>query len=129
MQTTEVVLQSRRGLVGWLSHCCHSYCKLYKYTFWCDRLLTSLRALSVKANMISAITGIPPEKLQVFHHWTSYAMFVLALIHTFPFIIFHIQKGDMVKEWKTNIVYWTGIPALLSQTYLTVMSLPSIRYD
>ena len=78
--------------------------------------------------MISAITGIPPEKLQVFHHWTSYAMFVLALIHTFPYIIFHIQKGDMVKQWKTSIVYWTGIPALLSQTYLTVMSLPSIRY-
>ncbi|KAJ5580845.1 hypothetical protein N7450_007146 [Penicillium hetheringtonii] len=90
-------------------------------------LLPFILALSVKANMISAITGIPPEKLQVFHHWTSYAMFVLALIHTFPFIIFHIQKGDMVKEWKTNIVYWTGIPALLSQTYLTVMSLPSIR--
>jgi ferric-chelate reductase len=79
--------------------------------------------------MVSALTGIPPEKLQVFHHWTSYAMFVLALVHTFPYIIFHIGKGDMVKQWKTSVVYWTGIPALLSQTYLTVMSLPPIRYD
>lgn len=79
--------------------------------------------------MVSALTGIPPEKLQVFHHWTSYAMFVLALVHTFPYIIFHIHKGDMVKQWKTSVVYWTGIPALLSQTYLTVMSLPPIRYD
>jgi ferric-chelate reductase len=85
--------------------------------------------LSAKANMVSALTGIPPEKLQVFHHWTSYAMFVLALVHTFPYIIFHIRKGDMVKQWKTSVVYWTGIPALLSQTYLTVMSLPPIRYD
>lgn len=85
--------------------------------------------LSAKANMVSALTGVPPEKLQVFHHWTSYAMFVLALVHTFPYIIFHIRKGDMVKQWKTSVVYWTGIPALLSQTYLTVMSLPLIRYD
>ncbi|KAJ5397756.1 Riboflavin synthase-like beta-barrel [Penicillium cosmopolitanum] len=90
-------------------------------------LLPFVLVLSAKANMVSALTGIPPEKLQVFHHWTSYAMFVLALVHTFPYIIFHIRKGDMVKQWKTSVVYWTGIPALLSQTYLTVMSLPLIR--
>jgi predicted ferric reductase len=77
--------------------------------------------------MISALTGIPHEKLQVFHHWTSYAMFVLALIHTFPFIIYHIDKGDMVRQWKTSLVYWTGIGAIIPQAYLTIMSLPSIR--
>lgn len=77
--------------------------------------------------MISALTGVPHEKLQVFHHWTSYAMFILALIHTFPFIVYHIWKGDMVKQWKTSVVYWTGIIAMLAQTYLTVMSLPGIR--
>lgn len=85
------------------------------------------RALSTKANMISGLTGIPHEKIQVFHHWTSYAMFVLALIHTFPYIIYHIWKGDMMHQWKTSIVYWTGTAALLSQTYLTLMSLPFIR--
>jgi ferric-chelate reductase len=77
--------------------------------------------------MISALTGIPHEKLQVFHHWTSYAMFMLALIHTFPFIIYHIDKGDMVKQWKTSLVYWTGIGAIIPQAYLTIMSLPFIR--
>ncbi|KAJ5175339.1 Riboflavin synthase-like beta-barrel [Penicillium canariense] len=90
-------------------------------------LLPFILALSVKANMISALTGIPHEKLQVFHHWTSYAMFVLALIHTFPFIIYHIDKGDMVKQWKTSLVYWTGIGAIIPQAYLTIMSLPFIR--
>ncbi|OQD73654.1 hypothetical protein PENDEC_c014G00394 [Penicillium decumbens] len=90
-------------------------------------LLPFVLALSVKANMISALTGVPHEKLQVFHHWTSYAMFVLALVHTFPFIIYHIWNGDMVKQWKTSVVYWTGIIAMLAQTYLTVMSLPAIR--
>lgn len=54
-------------------------------------------------------------------------MFVLALVHTFPFIIYHINKHDMVKQWKTSLAYWTGIGAIIPQTYLTIMSLPSIR--
>lgn len=54
-------------------------------------------------------------------------MFVLALVHTFPFINDHIRKGDMVKEWKTSVVYWTGVVALIAQAYLTIMSLPFIR--
>ncbi|KAF3386518.1 Ferric/cupric reductase transmembrane component 7 [Penicillium rolfsii] len=90
-------------------------------------LLPFVLGLSVKANMISAVTGIPHEKLQIFHHWTSYAMFMLALIHTFPFIIYHIDKGDMVNQWKTSLVYWTGIGAIIPQAYLTIMSAPIIR--
>ncbi|KAG2416605.1 hypothetical protein HFD88_007820 [Aspergillus terreus] len=90
-------------------------------------LLPFVLALGAKANLISMLTGVPHEKLQVFHHWTSYAMFVLALVHTFPFIIYHIDKGDMVKQWKTSVTYWTGVAALIPQAYLTVMSLPAIR--
>ncbi|KAJ5143045.1 uncharacterized protein N7515_001832 [Penicillium bovifimosum] len=90
-------------------------------------LLPFVLALSTKANMISGLTGIPHEKLQVFHHWTSYTMFVLALVHTFPYIIYHIGKGDMMHQWKTSVVYWTGVVALITQTYLTLMSLPFIR--
>ncbi|GFF27857.1 ferric/cupric reductase transmembrane component 7 [Aspergillus udagawae] len=90
-------------------------------------LLPFVLVLGTKANLISMLTGVPHEKLQVFHHWASYAMFVLALIHTFPFIIVHIHKGDMVKQWKTQLTYWTGVAALIPQTYLTVMSLPAIR--
>ncbi|EAW13403.1 ferric reductase family protein [Aspergillus clavatus NRRL 1] len=90
-------------------------------------LLPFVLALGSKANLVSMLTGVSHEKLQIFHHWASYAMFVLALIHTFPFIIFHINKGDMVKQWKTNVTYWTGVAALIPQAYLTVMSLPAIR--
>ncbi|KAL5355913.1 putative ferric-chelate reductase [Aspergillus floccosus] len=90
-------------------------------------LLPFVLALGTKANLISMLTGVPHEKLQVFHHWTSYAMFVLALVHTFPFIIYHIDKGDMVEKWKTDLTYWTGVAALIPQAYLTLMSLPAIR--
>ena len=55
-------------------------------------------------------------------------MFVLALVHTFPFIIYHIWYGDMVKKWKTDVVYWTGVVALIFQAYLTAMSCSPIRY-
>lgn len=54
-------------------------------------------------------------------------MFVLALVHTFPFIVYNISKGQMVSEWKSSVVYWTGVVALVAQAYLTFMSLPSIR--
>ncbi|OJJ76840.1 hypothetical protein ASPBRDRAFT_190187 [Aspergillus brasiliensis CBS 101740] len=90
-------------------------------------LLPFVLALSAKANPISTLTGVPHEKLQVFHHWTSYAMFVLALVHTFPFIVYHIDKGDMVDQWKTEVTYWTGVAAIIPQAYLTFMSLPAIR--
>ncbi|KAL4902776.1 hypothetical protein BDW74DRAFT_180475 [Aspergillus multicolor] len=90
-------------------------------------LLPFILVLGTKANLISALTGVPHEKLQVFHHWTSYAMFVLALVHTFPFIVYNISKGQMVSEWKGSVVYWTGVIALVAQAYLTFMSLPSIR--
>lgn len=84
--------------------------------------------LSAKANWVTLVTGISHEKLQVFHRWTSWAMFVLALVHTFPFIVVHIAKGDMVLEWNTSVVYWTGVAALIPQAYLNIMSIGPIRY-
>ncbi|KAI2617660.1 putative FRE ferric reductase-like transmembrane component [Hypomontagnella submonticulosa] len=83
--------------------------------------------LPTKANMIAALTGVSHERLIIFHNWVGWAMFVLALVHTFPFIVFHIWKGDMVNVWNTSVVYWTGVVALIAQAYLQVFSLRSIR--
>lgn len=78
--------------------------------------------------MIASLTGVSHERLIVFHNWVAWAMLVLALIHTFPFIVHHVWKGDMVMQWNTGLVYWSGIAALIPQAYLTFMSLPYIRY-
>lgn len=86
-------------------------------------------ATSPRSNFISALTGVSHEKLQIYHRWISYAFYVLALIHTFPFIVFHVWKGDMVKQWNTSVVYWTGVVALLAQTWLTFASMGPLRYD
>lgn len=82
---------------------------------------------SGKSNIITLVTRVSHEKLQVFHRWISYAMYILALIHTFPFIIYAIQEGAMVLSWNMTLFYWTGVVALIAQTYLTFASMSPLR--
>jgi predicted ferric reductase len=96
---------------GWLSLACFPF----------------IFATAGKSNLITAITGVSHEKLQVFHRWISYACFVSALIHTFPFIIYNIQQGQMEKKWNTSVVYWTGVVAIVAQAWLTFASFAPIR--
>ncbi|KAL1998903.1 hypothetical protein VTN02DRAFT_5407 [Thermoascus thermophilus] len=85
-------------------------------------------ASAAKWNWFTVVTGISHERLQLFHRWSSWLMFVLALIHTFPFIVYHIQvKHDMVENWNTQVVYWTGVAALIPQAWLNFMSIGPIR--
>lgn len=84
--------------------------------------------LGAKANPITAITGISHEKLNVWHNWVAWAMFVLALIHTFPFIIYHMWMGDIVEQWTTGGLWVTGVVALVAQAWLTLFSISWIRY-
>ncbi|KAI9702715.1 MAG: hypothetical protein M1820_006099 [Bogoriella megaspora] len=86
-------------------------------------------ATASKANWITLLTGVSHENLQVFHRWISYAFFVLALMHTFPFIVYHIRFGDMVMEvtMMSTLFYWTGIVALVFQAWLTFASHSLIR--
>ncbi|TVY80331.1 Ferric/cupric reductase transmembrane component [Lachnellula suecica] len=90
-------------------------------------LLPFVMIASSKVNWITVLTGISHEKLQIFHRWTSWMMFILALVHTFPFIIVHIQAGDMMLQWRTSLEYWTGAAALIPQAWLNVMSIGPIR--
>ena len=82
-----------------------------------------------KANMIGTLTGVSHEKLIVFHTWLAWAVLALALLHTFPFIVYDYQQGMMAEMWNTSFSYWTGVAALLPQAYLTFMSVPWIRLD
>ncbi|KAL2689101.1 hypothetical protein Neosp_003153 [[Neocosmospora] mangrovei] len=84
-------------------------------------------ATSSKTNFITLVTGISHERLQTCHRWISYAFFVLSLIHTFPFIIYNIDKGMMVDMWKTTVFYWTGVVALIAQAWLTFASWGPLR--
>lgn len=54
------------------------------------------RAFAAKWNFITLVTGVSHERLQVYHRWLAYACFVLALVHTFPFVVFRRWKGQVL---------------------------------
>lgn len=83
--------------------------------------------LAAKANMIGAVTGVSHEKLMVFHTWLAWAVFVLALMHTFPFIVYNERMKMSAEMWETMSYYWTGVIALVAQAYMTFMSVPWLR--
>ncbi|PSS05228.1 ferric reductase NAD binding domain-domain-containing protein [Coniella lustricola] len=82
---------------------------------------------ATKANMIASLAGVSHEKFIVFHTWLAWAVLVLALIHTFPFIVYNYREKMMTMQWATNFSYWTGVAAIVPQGYLTFMSVPWIR--
>jgi hypothetical protein len=49
-------------------------------------LMPIIVALSGKVNIVSFLTGIGHEKLNVYHRWASYLCLFLGLVHTIPFI-------------------------------------------
>lgn len=114
-------------LDGWAWLVCHSFCKSIEHSK-AATMLTMYSATASKANWITLFTGVSYERLQVFHRWISYAFFILALLHTFPFIVYHIRWHDMEKHFASDLVfYWTGIVALLLQAWLTFASHSTIR--
>lgn len=85
-------------------------------------------ATASKTNWLTLLTGVSHERLQVFHRWIAYAFFILALLHTFPFIVYHIHWHDMEKHFSDSLLfYWTGIVAIVFQAWLTFMSHSTIR--
>lgn len=79
-------------------------------------------AFATKINFVGLLARTSHERLQVFHRWSATIMYLTSLVHTFPFIINNIDMGMMQVEWKTSNYYWTGVVALLAQTYLVACS-------
>jgi predicted ferric reductase len=50
-------------------------------------LLPWIVGLSMKANIITMITGIGHERLNVLHRWAAYLCLALSIVHTVPFYI------------------------------------------
>jgi hypothetical protein len=46
-----------------------------------------LIALARKANIITLLTGISHEKLNVIHIWVAWMSFALSLVHALPYFI------------------------------------------
>lgn len=88
-------------------------------------------ALGMKANLVSVVTGVGHEKLNVLHRWLGMLMGVFSVIHALPYFVEPVKHGGwgLLKEkFEANWVYWNGVAALACLFWLCVASLPFIRY-
>ncbi|KAI0602581.1 ferric reductase like transmembrane component [Biscogniauxia sp. FL1348] len=90
-------------------------------------------ATSMKANILTLITGIGPERLNVLHRWAGYLCLFLALVHTVPFYIQPVWDDGGMEIYQTlfpegsGVIYGTGIACLVPLAWLCIASLPFIR--
>jgi predicted ferric reductase len=85
-------------------------------------LLPFVYTMSGKSNMITLLTGISYEKLNVLHQFTGVASLVLGLIHTIPFIYQARHEGgssNLSDQFKT-FSYYSGIPPLILSGVLVI---------
>ncbi|KAJ5143540.1 Riboflavin synthase-like beta-barrel [Penicillium bovifimosum] len=89
-------------------------------------------ALSTKANFITMMTGLSPERLNGLHRWLAYICLFLSLVHTVPFYITPIWEDGALVNYIVSIpphayVYGTGLAALVPLLVLCLHSLPILR--
>ncbi|KAJ5339321.1 hypothetical protein N7452_006049 [Penicillium brevicompactum] len=89
-------------------------------------------ALSTKANFITLMTGLGPERLNGLHRWSAYICLFLSLVHMIPFYITPIWEHGALVNYRLGIpphayVYGTGIAALVPLLVLCIHSLPIFR--
>lgn len=86
--------------------------------------------LSGKTNIISQLTGISYEKVNVYHRWVSVMCCLLGWVHTIAFYYQSVYEGGYARlryDMKTNSLFVNGIPPMLFLTILTVFSHSYIR--
>ncbi|KAI9047433.1 hypothetical protein LZ554_008877 [Drepanopeziza brunnea f. sp. 'monogermtubi'] len=92
-----------------------------------------LIALAGKANLVTILTGISHEKLNIVHRWVAWISFALAWAHTIPFFwISHTDGGyeNVKKQFymgNTGRTMWGGVPPLTMLALLCLLSLEPIR--
>lgn len=88
---------------------------------------------SMKANIMTILIGIGPERLNVFHRWLGYLCLFLSLVHTVPFYVQPVWDDGGMEVFQrlfdggSGIIYGTGIACLVPLVWLCVASLPVVR--
>ncbi|KAF2762493.1 hypothetical protein EJ05DRAFT_481426 [Pseudovirgaria hyperparasitica] len=97
-------------------------------------LMPWIVGLSMKANIISVLTGIGHERLNVYHRWGGILCLFLSLVHTVPFYLAGMQDRQSEATYKAMLnpradfyIYGSGIAALVPLGILCIHSLPHIR--
>ncbi|KAI9849123.1 MAG: hypothetical protein M1837_005353 [Sclerophora amabilis] len=88
-------------------------------------------ALSGKVNLVTMLTGIGYEKLNVVHRWLAWICVALSVAHTVPFIVAPLRDGGAAalraQYYKPEGYEYTGTPPLAVLVFLSAFSIPYIR--
>lgn len=96
-------------------------------------LFPFLFALGSKYNVISILSNISYERLQVYHQWLARLVLFLSVIHTIPFLIQPFQEGGVelmhayFYDTADYQLYWTGTVALAILVWMIVSSTGVLR--
>lgn len=90
-------------------------------------LVPFIFVLSGKQNIISTLTGISYEKLNIYHQWASVLCFLLGWVHTIPFYYQSGREGNLAYMERTNKFFYNGIPPILFLSLLCIFSLYTVR--
>ncbi|KAB8337006.1 hypothetical protein FH972_021310 [Carpinus fangiana] len=91
--------------------------------------------LSMKANIISMITGIGHERLNVLHRWGGWLCLLLSLIHTVPFYVAKMNDPAGYAYYRTLLstpsgiyLFGTGFAALAPLIFLCLHGIHHLRH-
>lgn len=94
-------------------------------------LVPFLFALGTKVNVISSLTNISHERLQVHHQWLARLFLFFSVVHTLPFIIQPLKDGgkhNLYLWWYQNGPdMWTGTVALAILAWMVASSFGAVR--
>lgn len=88
---------------------------------------------AMKANLLSLITGIAPDRLNVYHRWAGYLCLFMSLVHMVPFFVQPVWEDNGMSVFQalfppgSGIIYGSGIAAFVPLCWLCALSLPVIR--
>ncbi|WRT69878.1 uncharacterized protein IL334_006869 [Kwoniella shivajii] len=83
--------------------------------------------LGSKRNIISVLTGVSHEKLQVLHQGAAFNFTYMSLVHTIAACIRAIRERGLGGTLKVNEVYVSGFVALAPLLVLFIGALPPFR--
>lgn len=87
-------------------------------------------ALSGKVNVVTALTGVSYEKLNIFHSASAWTSFLFAWIHAVPFLVQPVWEGGygwLNHFFTTSIYDISGTVATILLAILCLCSLGTIR--
>ncbi|KAI5851652.1 hypothetical protein DFP73DRAFT_611029 [Morchella snyderi] len=74
--------------------------------------------LAFKANIVTYLTGVSHEKLNVLHRWGARLVLLLGVVHTIPFLVQPLREGghaELKRVWAEDNINVTGCAALAAK--------------